>query len=374
MIYPIIMFELMEVCVKNILVLFGGASVEHDISVITAVQVCVSLNDELYNVIPVYISKFGTWFKMERLLSVSDFNNCALKNKDIVYLDNGFLQYKSLLKKSKCKIDCVILSMHGGCGEDGSFAGYCKINSIPFINPGVEASSSGLNKIFFKTLLKGLNIPYVEYCELRKDDNVFCEESYKQIINILGENIIIKPNRLGSSIGVSVVDDYSSYVSGIELGFKFESNLLVEKRLIDFNEYNIAIYKNIDGLVVSDIEQPLNQNAILTFEDKYIGDIKTKGSMESLKKIFPADICDELKEQIIYYAKLCYEKMFMKGVVRFDFLFDNINKKLYLNEVNTIPGSFANYLFRRKKISFSKILDEMIDYAVYEFDIENSEL
>lgn len=355
---------------KNILVFFGGNSVEHDISIITAIQVCSSLNDEKYNVIPVYISKSGEWYIFKQLLNVADFTNYEFKSKNIVFLKNGFLEYKCLCKRKKIKIDCVIIAMHGGYGEDGSVAGCCNLNSIPFVNPGLESSSVGLNKILFKTLLKGLEIPYVKYCNLNKNCDVFNKNLYSEIATILGNEIIVKPNRLGSSIGVSIVDDYESYVNAVSLGFNFENDLLIEKRLTNFSEYNIAIYKNSEGLVVSDIEQPLNYNSILTFDDKYIGDAKTKGSMESLKKIFPANIKEEVKKDIIKYSKLCYEKLFMKGVIRFDFIFDNIEERLYLNELNTIPGSFANYLFKTKNISFSKMLDEMIDYAIYQHDLE----
>ncbi len=355
---------------KNVVVFFGGNSVEHDISIITAIQVCSSLNDEKYKVIPVYISKNGEWYSFKQLLNVADFNNCELKSKNIVCFKNGFLEYKCLCNRRKIKVDCAIIAMHGGFGEDGSVAGCCNLNSIPFVNPGLEASSVGLNKILFKTLLKGLEIPYVKYCNLNKQSDVYNIDLYYEITEVLGDKIIIKPNRLGSSIGVSIVDDYDSYVNALSLGFNFENDLLIEKRLTNFNEYNIAIYKNLEGLVVSEIEQPLNYNSILTFEDKYIGDAKTKGSMESLKKIFPANINDKLRNEIIQYSKLCYEKLFMKGVVRFDFIFDNNEKVLFLNEVNTIPGSFANYLFRSNNISFSKMLDEMIDYAVYEHDLD----
>lgn len=348
---------------KNILVLFGGETTEHDISILTAIQVCDSFDVLKYNVVPVYINKNGEWFLVSDVGSVARFlkSEFNIKNRCVLNYD-GVLSVGKGLRSKKITIDYAFICMHGINGEDGTMAGLLDLYHIPTVNCGVESSSIAMNKILFKKFMLAIGVPVIDYFDVCSVDEVITRLNKKTKDGRFLFPLIVKPARLGSSIGVVVCNNIDEYEKACVDGLMLDDSLLVERCLTNFNEYNIAIYNTEDGFVVSDIEQPLSSSKFLSFEEKYLNDGKGDG-MENISRVFPAKISKNLQSEIAMYAKKIYHELNMKGVVRFDFIYDNQDKKLYINEANTIPGSYANYLFRNKQISFTHMLDDLIAYA-----------
>jgi len=271
---------------KNIAVIFGGVSCEHDISILTALQVINFLDDDLFNVIPIYITKDGEWFSDDKLL---DLNNYPIEklNLNEVYLTSSskiLFRKKGKNLKPLNVIDFAIFAVHGINGEDGTLSGLFELNNIPYLNCGVLGASITLDKCLFKSFLKSNNIPSVDYLEISED------EYYNDVIsikNIISENIgypiILKPANLGSSIGIQICKNEYEFDDLITNCFQFDCKILIEKYLSNIKEINIAVYKYFDEYIFSYFEQPISQDKILTFNDKYIGG-ETKG-MESLKNL-----------------------------------------------------------------------------------------
>ena len=365
---------------KNIAVIFGGKSTEHDISILTALQAMEHIDREKYNVYPIYITKQGKWFCDERFLKLSTFENfCEKGLKEVAVLPNeNYLFVKSFgaFKKDK-KIDCALLALHGKNGEDGSIQGLMELANIPYTSSGILASSLGMNKLAQKIYFEGLDLPLVPYFSLTKDE-------YKKLGEKIGNidfsfPVVIKPNRQGSSIGICFCKDKKMLQYAIDFAFKLDDTVVIEKAVENLKEVNISAMK-IDGeILLSETEQPISQNSILTFADKYIGSQgtkrksgsvatkscdnkmqKCKGSnqsgLQNLSRKIPADIDENQKRLIESYAFEIYEKMECGGVIRIDFIIDELTQSIYVNEVNTIPGSFAYYLWTKKGISFGQEL------------------
>ena len=335
----------------NIILLFGGDSCERDISTITALQVYENIDKNKYNVIPIYLYE-GEFYHVVNM-NIDVFINDEFKKMKRVYFRNRALYYKHSICKSKfATIECVLLAMHGGNGENGELQGYLDINDIAYTSTGVMASSCMMDKCVTKLILHGLDIPYVDYIMVRNSHDI----DYEKIVNSLGFPLIVKPANLGSSIGVVKVSNLESLKDAVELAFYYDNKILIEKALEDFREFNIALFRD-EKLILSDIEEPLNKSDILNFADKYLAN----GKLNAGYRDFPAKINDELKANIEEYATRIYDALDMKGVIRIDFLEKDGN--LYLNEVNTIPGSLAFYLFENKGLTASYIIDSMIANA-----------
>lgn len=349
---------------RNIAVIFGGVSCEHDISIITAQQVMsvISITD---NVIPIYIDKNGKWKTSKKMLDIKNFPNKLGKTKEVALLasdDNLYVKKIKNYKKYK-KIDVAVLALHGKNAEDGTIASILELNNIPYINSGVVGSAVGCDKIIFKTFIKGLKIPTVESISISVDD--FYSKNFSEIENEIKESIgypmIIKPANLGSSIGIKICKNNKELQTSLKEAFQFDERLLLEKFIKNCKEVNVAIYKHKNKLIISELEQPDSSDTIFSFNEKYLG--KSLKSTEPLKRIMPPEIKQETYEKIIEYASYCYNELQLFGVVRFDFILDD-KENIFINEVNTIPGSYAFYLFKKININLSQILDSLIDEAV----------
>ena len=346
---------------KNVAVFFGGKSTEHDISIISANQVIKILSDT-YNIVPIYISKNNDMYtgKMDDL---KIFKNFCEKGLDrISFLKNNIYTVKNGKAKFYKKIDIAIPVLHGKYGEDGTIQGFFNMLDIPFVESDVLPSAITLDKVFTKIMLKELNIPTLEYTVIRKGE----EYSVESIVEKLKFPLIVKPANLGSNIGISKVENLQQLEDAIMLGNMFDKKLLIEHCLEDFKEYNISVFGNNGKIETSLIEQPLSKEEILTFQDKYKSN-NGKG-MESLNRIFPADIDSALKSEIENYAKKVYKEFELDGIVRIDFLY---KEKLYLNEINSIPGSMAYYLWK-DKYTFKSLLTTAIYESERRFKEKNS--
>ena len=333
---------------KNILVIFGGQSIEHDVSVITGVLTCNSLKEK-YNPLPVLVDKNGEWWSGKNLRDIDFYKEINYKKlKRVALLPFGRKLYETKRKKVReiASISAVINCIHGERGEDGSLAGLLKMSGIPLVSPSILASSVCMDKRATKIFLKGLNIP-----TLPSEEITTIEEAEKAIKRI-GFPVIVKPIHGGSSIGVNSASDYKGLTTAVYSALKFDRRVLIEPRLLNFTEINEACYLSKDGIVFSQLEAPLGSGEILDFDDKY----------SFGKRIFPLKVKKEIEAKITRYTKRIYSALDMTGVIRIDYFVKE--DKVFVNEINTVPGSLAYYLFSEKTSDFSKMLEEMIEVAI----------
>ena len=332
----------------NILLVYGGNSVEHEISIVTALQVKEKYKGK-YNLIPCYLK--NNRFYIDKKLNDLAFykkRNCKLKHE--IFFKSDTLYVKSSLKK--IRFSGVMLIVHGYNCEDGTLYSFFKTLNIPVIGENLYSAVIGQDKVLAKTMAKVETLPFSLY-----DDSMPSAIDYP---------IIIKPTRLGSSVGIKVANNEDELQEKIKEVNYFTKNIIIEKKLADFTEYNIALFKYNDDFIISSIEKVSNSK-VLTYDDKYKND---KKSMEGQKREIPAIIDDTLKELIINTAKKIYNNLYASLIVRIDFLYDNKTNKLYFNEINNIPGSLSLYLFK-EIIDISELIDKYISNGLKNYDTEN---
>lgn len=344
---------------KNIAVIFGGKTVEHDISIITGLQVISNLIEK-YNIIPIYISRDGVWLTGKKLTSFSSYENFCEKGLKICYLKphSQFLYIENFLKTKMVKIDYIILALHGANGEDGSIQGLLQLCQIPYVGSGILGSSVTMDKAVLKRMLEHEGIKTPKFL-------CFYEEEFKQnekailekIKHELGKNVVIKPDRAGSSIGVRVCVSAKEIKDAIELALCFDNKVIVEEYVTNFREINIACFGDKQDIVFSKLEEVVSKDKILSFDEKYINGDETQ-------RIIDVKLDQEIENKIKEYAKRAFYVCEMSGVCRMDF-FLKVDGEVMLNEINSIPGSMANYLF---DLSFCELLEKLMDLAQKKYD------
>lgn len=348
---------------RNILVFYGGLSCEHDVSVITGVLTLNSLDKNKYQAVPVYVSKSGDWFTGESLFDVSFYKRGDFKKlKKVTFLSNEKALYlKGKRLKKLCNVYSIINCMHGLNGEDGCLAGVAKFIGLPIANPDMFGSSFSIDKAFSKIVLKGLNVKTLPYEIITKSEYQNNLESAINKVKLkINYPIILKPANLGSSIGISTANDDESFISSLENAFTYDEKVIIEPMLEDFIELNCACYKDDKQTVVSMVEKPLSLNKILTFSDKY--ECFKGGSLRE----FPAKIDVNIAKKIQSFTKKIYNSCDFNGIIRVDFLLKG--NDIYCNEINTVPGSLAYYLFTDTVQDFSNLLTKIIEVSVINFN------
>ncbi len=336
---------------KNIAVIFGGKSVEHDVSVITGVMTANTLDKSKYNVIPVLVTQSGEWVSDQKLLDIDGYKKLDLSKMNKVTLTSGknvLYQIKGKKLKEIAPIYAVINCMHGGLGEDGSFSGIFSACGIALVGSGVLSSAVSINKRFTKTVLKGLGVSTLPCIAV--SSAVQAMEKAQE----LTYPVIVKPNLLGSSIGVEKVKDQNQLCWAVNSALRFGDLAVIEPCLENFTEINCAAYSLGEDVIVSECEQPKGKQEVLSFSDKYEGG----------ERVFPADINKRLSDKIKNITKKVYTECEFSGVVRIDYFISD--GKVYLNEINSVPGSLAYYLFCDRLKDFSVMLDKLITSAVAE--------
>ena len=364
---------------KQLGVVFGSRTCEHEVSIISAVQLMRAVDRQNYDVIPLYISKKGEWFSGDPLFELATYSPFDENRKGIVRVQldltagSGVLttieRKKGLLGKDEIKVvarlDCVIPVMHGMHGEDGTLQGVFELCNIPYASSGVAASAVGMDKVYMKQFFRGCGFPVLPSCWfLRRDFEADAERVLDEIEKQLPYPVFVKPAMLGSSIGVSKAKDRDSLKAALELGFEFDRKVLVEQGLNEPLELNCSVL-GFDGEArASEIEMPVSGGDLLTFMDKYLqGSQSTKG-MASLKRVLPAPIEPELRARIQQLSIDVFRQMDCKGVVRIDYMFDPKSGELYITEINTIPGSMAFYLWEATALPYASLIDRLVDYAM----------
>lgn len=344
----------------NVGIIIGGKSVEHDISILSGLQVYHACDKSKYNVTIFYLTKDLKWLIGDDLTLLNTYKNESFNKCQRVYFysDNNKVYYKLINKKKKPNvIDVFIPVVHGEGVEDGTLSAFLDLLNAPYTSSSLTSSSICQDKIYTKQILLNEGIPTLPFVKLSSTDSFY--DILNDVKN-LGFPVIIKPARLGSSIGITTSNNEESLRKSIEEGKKFGSRLLIEKKLDNFKEYNIAICKNSNKLCFSCIEEVKKSDEILSFVDKY----ERLNKLDDSSRIIPAIISKELEKKIKEICKKAYLVLEMTGVVRMDFLYDVETSEIYLNEINTIPGSFAFYLFEKANISFSKLIDTLIKQAL----------
>ncbi len=341
---------------KNVAVFFGGESIEHDISVITGVLTTNSV-DKKYNAVPIYVSKEGEFFTGEKLCDPDGYKNLDLNRLKKVALfpsGNKLFEIKGRRLKPLFEIAVAINCMHGERGEDGALSSFLSLCKIPLASPETAGSSVCMNKNLTKIMLKGLDLPFLPSITVKDVISAVSAEKF-------GYPLIVKPCTGGSSIGIGKAKNRMELEFAVCEALKYSNTAIIEPLLKDFTEINCACFKDGDGnLIVSECEKPIGREEVLTFSDKY-----ERGLRE-----FPAKIDGEVAEKIKKFTAKIYREFEFKGVIRIDYFL--YKGEVIVNEINTVPGSLAYYLFCKSTPEFSKMLTEMIEYALTCFNKSSS--
>ncbi len=353
---------------KNLAVTFGGKTVEHDISIITAIQLMNSADKSKYNIIPIYIDRDGKWYTGEKLLQIDVFKKFDPEQKGIkrVFLSasaDAMLYEYGKKQKPVCRIDVAIPAMHGLNGEDGTVQGLFELSDIPYSSAGVTGSAVCMDKIVMKAAFKGFGFPVLDSLFFERNDFFTdCDSVCAKIEDALKYPVFVKPANLGSSIGVNRADNRDALVYAMEVAAKYDRRILVEKAVTNIKEVNCSVMGTSSDAKASAIEQPLTSGRFLGFEEKYLSNGKSKG-MKSLGRIIPADIPEDMAERVRQLSLDIFKALDLKGLVRIDYIIDESTGSLYVNEVNTIPGSFAFYLWEPAGVPFASLVDHLVAIA-----------
>lgn len=355
---------------KKIGVIFGGISVEHEVSVITGMQVVENLDKSKYEAVPIFINKEGKWLTGEELFDFDNFKNDNLENLKEVIVTSKFNDKKLyshpntigfLRKKIEIELDVVFIALHGTYGEDGTIQGVFDTLNIPYTSGGVLASSVGMDKILMKDVYKSYNLPIVDYTWFFRNKWFDDKETILNDIEAkLNYPLFIKPSNLGSSVGISKATDRKTLEESIEVAITYDRKVIIEEGVVDPREINCAVLGYDDKVEASLCEEPVGWTDLLTYEDKYINS-NTKGSKSG--RNIPADLSDEKTKEIQEIAKESFMAIDCKGTARIDFLMDS-EDKVYVNEINTQPGSIGYYLWEPMGMPFSKLIDRLIEIAI----------
>ena len=364
----------------NIAVFFGGESVEHEVSIISAHQAIEALDKNKYNVIPVYVSK-------ERKLYVSDLLKDMSNYKDLKQLISQCTQVSitsednrvvirpvkpSLFgRKELGTIDVAIPVMHGTNGEDGTIQGFFEMLKVPYAGCDLYGAAIGQDKVLQKNVLNDNNLPITNWFWVYGSEMDTRQSEILDKVHRLIYPVIIKPARTGSSVGISIAHNDEEYLACFDEARQYDEKIITEKVVKPMREINCSVVGDSYSCVASVLEEvsSVSQDELLSFSDKYLGGSKSTKSdgskgMASTARIVPAPLTDEQTRLVQQLAKETFRVLGTSGVCRIDFLMDADTKKVYVNEINTIPGSLAFYLWQAAGVSFSELMDKLIELAL----------
>ena len=365
----------------NIGVFFGGRSTEHEISVISASQAMHAINRDKYNVTPIYISKQGKWYTGDALFDVAnyrDINSLLAKCQEVymrpIYDDYNLYKTKKPLFGTDVltRLDVVIPVLHGSNVEDGIFEGVLQTIGIPYAGCDVLASANGMDKITMKMILQACDIPVVDYVWFT-DKQWFAkrDELIAQIENKLGYPVIVKPANLGSSVGIGCAHNREELIDKVDAAEQYSTRLIVEYMVKDLQEINCSVIGDCNEYRMSVLEQPLTSQDILTYTDKYMGGTKGAKGMAASQKKFPADLPDAETKRIQFLAGETFRALSCHGVSRVDVMIEGKSerdasgcRKIFVNEINTIPGSLSLFLWEGSGLKFDEEMEHLVQLAL----------
>ena len=377
---------------KRVAVVFGSRSVEHEVSIITAVQAMNSLDEELFEVVPLYVSKEGVWFTGEALKTMDAFRDLASlpgkaqrvqlqpfagKSTLVVQVEHrGFMGRG--MDVTPLAVDVALLCNHGTNGEDGTIQGMFELLGIPYTSAGVTGSALGMDKVFQKQVFAAAGIPVVPYVSFSRrvwraspDDCLRLAEQRLQF------PMFVKPANLGSSVGITRATDHDTLRYALEVASHFDRKLLVEQAVVNHREVNCAVLGN-DEPIPSACEEVFSSHTFLDYDAKYkVGYKTTAGPDSGVQKAearkVPANLGDDLTRRVQELACRAFTTLDCRGVARVDFLID-ASEAVYVNEINTIPGALSFYLWEAVGMQYRNLLTKLIDLACKAFEDRRSNI
>lgn len=368
---------------KNIAVIFGGKSAEHDVSIITAHNPIIEsllTKKEEYNVIPVYISKKGIWYSTPEMNDMSYFKNpnyeanlASLKPLHISVNGEFVLETAGMFGK-KTKIDLVFPAMHGTYGEDGSLMGLLRMANVPFVGCDMFASAVAMDKVLTKDLVRANGVPVVKDVWFTKTEwgNKEMRNGIRTRLAELKLPLFVKPVHLGSSIGITKVKKAIELDNAIEVALHYDDKVLVEEGVENLIEVTLPMIGN-SVVEFAAVERPMNKAEFFDFKDKYLAGGKKSGGVNSQYSEIPANLGKELADRVRALGEKTYKILGCSGIARVDFLIDSFTNTVYVNEVNTLPGSLYAHNWRRVGISNVELVTKLISLAI-ERHAENQKL
>ncbi len=359
----------------NVAVFYGCRSVEHEVSIISAVQAMHAIDREKYDVTPVYVAKTGEMYTGDALFTIEEYKDLPTllkKCKRVNFVREADLVLMTELKsgifsKKPIAIDVAFPIVHGTNCEDGTIEGLFEFLNLPYVGCDIISSAVGMDKAVFKDVLKNAELPVLDYVTIRARE-YFADKIAiaDKLINKIGLPLIVKPVNLGSSVGITKVTAIEKLDDALTLAFSFADRVLVEHAVTEIREINCSVLGDCDECMASVCEEPFMNDEILSYEDKYMGNSKNGGSskgMASLGRKIPADISDEQTKEIRELACKIFKAIGASGVVRIDFIIDNATNTVYANEINTIPGSLSFYLWDATGVPYKELINKLIDLA-----------
>ena len=378
----------------RVAMIWGGKSVEHEVSVISGIQALKAMDTEKYETIPVYMTKDNEMYVGDGIGEIESYRDIPAllkKSKRVVMVNKGgrFLLQPyppKLFSSSAVEFDLAFPIVHGTNVEDGALQGYLKTIGVPFVGPDVTSSAVSMDKFITKAILKEAGVPVL-------DAKVYTLADYKDlnamaddIEKVVGYPVIVKPVNLGSSVGIGLAKDREGLFSAVDDAFMYATRIMAEHAISKLREINCSVLGDENEAEASECEEPLNAGIILSYEDKYVNgggkkgggkngfksgaaaDGGTKGSqgsgMANLSRKIPADLTKKKREEIRSLAVKAFKALGCNGVSRIDFMIDEEDGALYFNEINPIPGSLSFYLWEPVGVSYTDLLNRMIELAL----------
>ena len=363
-------------------VLFGGNSVEHEVSVISASQAMHALNREKYNVVPIYITKDSRFYTGEALLDIAKYKDipALLSECEEIMLKKGsmnaeMVKVKAPLfgKKVVGTVDMFIPVVHGTNVEDGTLQGFLEMLGVPYALCDVTASAIGMDKYAMKCVLRDAGVNVLDaVCFYSREYFKNSEDVIKRIEDKLDYPVIVKPVNLGSSVGIKMAKDKESLVEAIEEAATFSHKVLVERAVTSLKEVNCSVLGDYEEAIASVLEEPVSSGGdILDFADKYQGGNKSSGGgskgMSGSSRKVPADVTGEQEKKIKEMCLTTFKALNCNGVARIDVMIDEASGEIFVNEINTIPGSLSFYLWEAAGLKFDELMDKIVYYAQKRF-------
>ena len=360
----------------NIAFFYGCRSVEHEVSIISAVQAMRAVDREKYDITPVYVTKDGEMYTGDCLYEISEYRNLPQlfeKCKKVTFVrENGVVLMRELSKKrfskpQETRIDVAFPVVHGTNCEDGTIQGFFEYLNLPYVGCDIISSAVGMDKAVFKDVLKNAELPTLDCICIRAKEYLTDKQNLQdKIEEKIGFPLIVKPVNLGSSVGISKVSTKEQLDDAIMLALSFTDRILIEHAITSLREINCSVLGDADECIASVCEEPFMNDEILSYEDKYMGNSKNGGQskgMASLGRKIPADLSEDKSNEIRDLACKVFKAIGANGVVRIDFMIDTDTDTVYANEINTIPGSLAFYLWEATGVKYPELINRLVDLA-----------
>ena len=367
----------------NVGVIFGGRSVENEISVLTAIQAMEAIDTTKYDITPIYISKEGAWYTGAELRNSANYKNldklyaaCEQVYLRPIYGDNHLYKVRKPLFGSDvaATLDVILPALHGTNCEDGSFQGTIEMTGIPYAGCNVLASANGMDKITMKMILSACGIPVIDYAWFSDKEWFDCQESVvERTKKKLNYPMIVKPADSGSSVGITAVHNREEFIEAVDNAVSYSKRIIVERLVEQLKEINCSVLGNYYECEASVCEAPIRSGEILSYADKYLGGganggtkgggVKQSQGMRSTVREIPANLPDDVTTFIRTTAVATFKALACDGVSRIDFMIDEATGKIYVNEINTIPGSLSFYLWEATGVSFNELVERLIAIA-----------